>query len=114
MSILSAIKLYSYSCRDWREVLLSDSSKFWGWAVLDVDPVKYPSQAEALLGSGVLYAVPEIKISHATSPIILESLLQVVGQGKTPRLKKMTLVNSLLHIDPTLVSIPVGRGTLRP
>ena len=107
MSILSAIKLYSYSCRDWREVLLSDSSKFWGWAVLDVDPVKYPSQAEALLDSRILYAVPEIKISHATSPIILEeSLLQVVGQGKTPRLKKMTLdlYQDLYHIDPTLVS----------
>ena len=65
MSILSAIKLYS--CRDWREVILSDSSKFWGWAKLRVDPVKYPSQAEALLGSGILYAVPEIKISPAFS-----------------------------------------------
>ena len=71
--------------------------------VLDVDRLKYPSQAKALLDSGVLYVVPEIKISPASSLIILESLLQVVGQGETPQLKKMTLDISLHYIDPTLV-----------
>ena len=71
--------------------------------VLDVDRLKYPSQAKALLDSGVLYVVPEIKISPASSLIILESLLQVVGQGETPQLKKMTLDISLHYIDPTMV-----------
>ena len=75
------------SCRLWRATILSDSGKFWRWALLRVDPGQYSSQADDLLTSTMFFIVPEIKIS--TGPDIVESILQVVSEGKTLQLKKI-------------------------
>ena len=92
-------------CRLWRDTILSDSGKFWRWAQLRVDPGLYPSQAEDLLSSSLLYLVPEIVISPSTSPDVVMPLLEAVSEGKTPKLKKLNIrCLALNRIDSTLVS----------
>ena len=73
------------------------------WAKLRVDPGLYPSQTEDLLTSSILYLVPEIRISPNTGKDTVESLLQVVSEGVTPHLKKITLSSAtapLTQISP--------------
>ena len=75
--------------RLWRDTLTDDSGKFWRWARLRAHPGQYPCQADDLLTSRVLYIVPEIWISYSTSLGLLESLLQVISEGKTPLIRKL-------------------------
>ena len=89
------------SCRLWRETLLSNSRKFWKWAVLRVGP------GRDILDSRILYIVPEIKISYSASRDVLSSVLKAIREGETPHMKKMTIHTDLRYIDPTLVSSAV-------
>ena len=77
---------------------MDDSGKFWRWARLRVDAYKFPSQADDLLTSGVLFLVPEIGISPCTSRGTVESLLQAVSEGKTPLLKALSASDSLVPL----------------
>ena len=65
-------------CRLWRDVILSGSGKFWRWAQLLFFPSLYPSQADDLLTSRILYLVPRIWISPNTN--MEESLLEAVSE----------------------------------
>ena len=94
-------------CRLWESTILSNSGKFWRWAVLRVNPGLYPSQADDLLTSSILSKVPEIRIFPNTGPDIVESLLQVVSEGKAPKLKKITVslaTASLSQLSPEILA----------
>ena len=87
------------SCRLWRDTILSDSGKFWRWARLRVDLDQYPSQTGDLLTSRMVYIVPEIRISPRIGLDIVESLLEVVIQGMSLQLKKITVCYSSGSLD---------------
>ena len=94
------------SCRLWKSTIFSDSGKFWRWARLRVDPGLYPYQADDLLDSSILYKVPEIEIFPSYYGQV-ESLLQVVSQGDTPQLKKITFnstIVSLTQVSPDILA----------
>ena len=86
---------------------MDDSGKFWRWARLRVNPGLYPSQAGDLLTSSILYKVPEISIFPSTGQDIVESVLQVVSEGDTPQLKKITFnstIVSLTQVSPDILA----------
>lgn len=75
--------------------------------MLRVNPGLYLSQADDLLTSSILSKVPEIRIFPNTGPDIVESLLQVVSEGKAPKLKKITVslaTASLSQLSPEILA----------
>ena len=85
--------------RLWRDIILSDSGKFWRWANLRVD---YLSQY-SVINSRMLYIVPAIKISWNTSLGMVESLLQAVSEGETPVLKQIS-ATALTQVSPEILA----------
>ena len=90
--------------RLWSSVLLSDSGKFWMWAVLNVDPGLYPSQGYDLINSRILPIIPKIRISPITGPNIVESLLVSISQGEARQLKEITISSATGSLDPEIFS----------
>ena len=78
-------------------------------------PGQYPSQADDLLTSRVLYIVPQIWISYSTSLGLLESLLQVISEGKTPLIRKLNCFVELApQVSPeVLAGAAMKLGSLR-
>ena len=95
-----------FPVRTWN--VLIEKPKFMKWARLCVDPGLYPSQAEDLLTSSILFIVPVIEISANNGLDTVESLLQVVSEEGTPKLKKMTLQSATS--SPTQLSPDILAG----
>ena len=93
-------------CREWSEILRSNSgAKFWRWAYLRVDLQWFPDQAENLLTSRLISIIPEIVILPAgTHQNTENSLLELINDGETSQLKKLTFAGEVPHVTPNIVA----------
>ena len=66
-------------------------ARYWEWARLCVDLGSFPDQAQDLLQSRVIRLVPEILLLlTANDQYLLHSLFELIRDGETARLKKLT------------------------
>lgn len=104
-----SIKNASQVSRLWRNTL--DKGKFWKWSKLRVNLAIHPEQKEMLIHSTKLAVVPRIVIAELDKPLV-ESVLQAITDGATPRLEELHITlrvdnghwDNAVDIDPDLLS----------
>ena len=90
--------------------------KFWKWSTLTVNLAIHPEQKQMLIHSSRLAVVPKMVISELNKSLV-ESLLQAITEGATPRLRVLEItlrvkngpLDDAVDIDAGLLSRAVAK-----
>ena len=100
--------MIDHLCSDWSKIFreASGAAKYWKRARLQVDPGRYPDQAQDLLGSRIIRLVPEITIRGADHHL-MKLFLESIRDGVTVQLKELLIWDGLDNINPRLLTFAV-------